>query len=168
MLRYSGATTQGLRMMMTIIVLYWPLGNGAAASDTCANDCGGCQTVTYRKQASGTCASHGMLAITTIAECDAAAAALSNADVSSTPTSMTPRPEGCYDNGDGLWLATNEANAGKGPGGGEEQICSLHHGFTGDHAKQSACPPPLRCHLGSLGGSLAGRPKLMVCSIQNM
>ena len=99
--------------------------------------------MTYRKQASGTCASHGMLAITTIAECDAAAAALSNADVTSTPTSMTPRPEGCYDNGDGLWLATNEANAGNGVGVGEAQnlICRALHLYTGVHGGGGCISP---------------------------
>ena len=67
----------------------------------------------YLKITSGTCADVGMAPITEQNECNTAAAAIGNTDTSSTVTFDSPRPEGCYDNGN-LWLATNAANIGRG------------------------------------------------------
>ena len=79
--------------------------------------------IMYSKIASGTCSSNGFFPVTTFNECNVAAAAISNADTSATEALGTPRPEGCYDNDNQLWLATNTANIGNGADGSRFPIC---------------------------------------------
>ena len=76
----------------------------------------------YSKITSGTCSSNGFFPVTTLSECNVAAAAIGNADTSASEATGTPRPEGCYDDGK-LWLVTNTANIGNGADGSRFPIC---------------------------------------------
>ena len=69
-----------------------------------------------------------MQAITSIEECNAAAQAIGNFDVTATVTKATPRPEGCYDGfyevtGWRLWFANNTINQGNGADSTRNPIC---------------------------------------------
>ena len=56
-----------------------------------------------------------MQAINSIEECNAAAQAIGNSDITaSVTTTASPRPEGCYDKDGKLFLATNPINQGNG------------------------------------------------------
>ena len=57
-----------------------------------------------------------MLPITSIQECNAAAQAIGNSDITAKQTNSSPRPEGCYENKNNgnLWLAINPENQGNG------------------------------------------------------
>ena len=79
---------------------------------------------TYVKIFSGTCSSNGMQHITTIQECNSAAQAIGNPDITATETEDAARPEGCYDNGN-LWLAINPVNKGNGADSTRHPICKL-------------------------------------------
>ena len=75
----------------------------------------------YRKIFSGSCSSNGMEPITTFQECNIAAQAIGNPDITATEAVNSPRPEGCYDNGH-LWLATNPLNKGNGADSSRQPI----------------------------------------------
>ena len=76
----------------------------------------------YRKIVSGSCSSNGMQPITSLQECNIAAEAIGNRDITATKTDSSSRPEGCYDNGN-LWLAINPVNKGNGPYESLHPIC---------------------------------------------
>ena len=79
--------------------------------------------VSYRKIFSGSCISNDMQAIASIEECNAAAEAIGNYDVTARTTNSTQKPEGCYDKNGGLWLAINPANRGNGADSTRNPIC---------------------------------------------
>ena len=76
----------------------------------------------YRKIFSGSCTFPGWEPINSIQECNVAAQAIGNMDTTATETDSSPRPEGCYDNGN-LWLATNPMNKGIGADSTRHPIC---------------------------------------------
>jgi hypothetical protein len=89
----------------------------------CGTDLNAVFGQSYTKITSGTCSSNGLLPITALDECNAAAAQIGNADTSAVTTnSDESRPEGCYDNGN-LWLATHASNIGNGVDGLRLPIC---------------------------------------------
>ena len=89
----------------------------------CGTDLNAVFEQSYTKITSGTCSSNGLLPITALDECNAAAAQIGNADTSAdTTNSDESRPEGCYDNGN-LWLATHASNIGNGVDGLRLPIC---------------------------------------------
>jgi len=76
----------------------------------------------YAKISSGTCASNQLTSISDLSTCAAAATSLSlNSLV--TPSSAAPAPEGCYYNGNRVWLSTNPANNGYTAAPGYEVLC---------------------------------------------
>ena len=64
-----------------------------------------------------------MQAITTIEECNIAAQAIGNSDVTASATTTSPRPEGCYDKEGRLWFATDPINQGNGADSTRNPIC---------------------------------------------
>ena len=77
---------------------------------------------TYKKIFTGSCSSNGMQVITSIQECNVAAQEIGNTDTAATITENSPRPEGCYDNGN-LWFAINPMNKGNGADSTRHPIC---------------------------------------------
>ena len=80
------------------------------------------KTGPYRKFFSGSCTFPGWEPITNIDECNVAAQDIGNMDTTATITENSPRPEGCYDNGN-LWLAINPMNKGNGADSTRHPIC---------------------------------------------
>ena len=65
-----------------------------------------------------------MKAINSIEECNAAAQAIGNSDITaSVTTTASPRPEGCYVKGTVLYIATNTINLGNGADSTRYPIC---------------------------------------------
>ena len=76
----------------------------------------------YRKIFSGSCSSNGMQPITTLQECEVAAQAIGNPDITASEATVSPIPEGCYDNGN-LWLSKDPVNKGNGADPTRQPIC---------------------------------------------